>query len=306
MNKKILIMSLCIILIIAIGSSIVFANLNRSEKQDSQTPNLEGTVDIDETYVKVDMQKARGMKDTDEETINTANTYLEKYNLTNEHLSDKATVEVYRNNLDSITETVISESGMRVKLNQETNELLSYSSSKCEFEKCTLSKTEIEKMAWKLLENFVNSSDYTLTSLEQFDEEIYLVKFDKKCGKYVNVGEHIGFSFAPQTSEILTFSKKDIPFANNEIVISEENAKENAKKYLEKSTANAISSISLEIVQPNSALKPALKDGRVYLKSTETRLAYVCTFSNQSQTQIFIDCTTGEVIGANGMLGGEF
>lgn len=79
MNKKILIMSLCIILIIAIGSSIVFANLNRSEKQNGQVPNLEGTVDIDETYIKVDMQKARGMKDTnDEETINTANTYLSK------------------------------------------------------------------------------------------------------------------------------------------------------------------------------------------------------------------------------------
>ena len=78
-----------------------------------------------------------------------------------------------------------------------------------------------------------------------------------------------------------------------------------AKKYLEKSVATEMT-ISLDIVMPNYGLNDALLDGRLYKHANQTRLAYVCSFNNEAQTKIYIDCTTGEAIGTSRLLGGEF
>ena len=301
MNKKVLIVSLCAILGIS-GSTFVFANLNTKEQKLMEALDLTKTTTMDQSYIKLDA------KNIDEgKYIKIANQYLTDFKLTNNKLdnSKKITVSIYQNNLETLQEIVISNSDMIVKLNGETGELLSYINQKTSFAKNTLSKDSVKEKALDLFENFAKLEDYELISLEEFDDEIYLAKFCKKYGEYYNPGELISFSFAPQTSEIVTFSSKKIPFAKNEIKLSTDDARTIAKKYLEKSVATEMT-ISLDIVMPNYGLNDALLDGRLYKHANQTRLAYVCSFNNEAQTKIYIDCTTGEAIGTSRLLGGEF
>lgn len=311
MNKKILIILSGAIFLIILISSIVFANSINKDAQEIKELNLKDTVNIDDTYIKLDSKNTKSASSMNREDeiakMKVANKYLETFKLTDKKINTTDTkIEVYRNNLENITETVISNPDMIVTLNNDTGKLISYINNKTNFEKNTLSKASIESKALEMLSNIANSNEYKLIMLEQFDEEIYRAKFAKTYGKYVNPGELVSFSFAPQTSEVVTFAQKSVPFANNEIKLSESDAKKIAEKYLEKSTASEISSISLEIVQPNSNLAEPLPNGQVYKNATQTRLAYVCNFNNSSKTQIYIDCTTGEAIGADMILGGDF
>lgn len=311
MNKKILIISLAAIFLIILISSIVFADSINKISQKTKELNLKDTVNIDDTYIKLDSKNTKGTNSMNKENeiakIKVADKYLETFKLTNKKINTaNTTVEVYKNNLNNITEAVISNSDMIVTLNNDTGELISYINNKTSFEKNTLSKASVQTKALEILKNIDNSNEYELISLEQFDEEIYQAKFGKRYGKYINPGELISFSFAPQTSEIVTFAQKSVPFANNEVKLSEEDARKIVQDYLEKSTATEISSISLEIVQPNYALNEKLENGNLYKNPNQTRLAYVCNFNNSAQTKIYIDCTTGEAIGADLLLGGDF
>lgn len=311
MNKKILIISSGAIFLIVLISSIVFANSINKISQETKELNLKDTVNIDDTYIKLDTKSTKSENSMDKvnETtkIQVADKYLETFKLTNKKINTaNTTVEIYKNNLNNITEAVIYNSDMIVTLNNDTGELISYINNKNSFDKNTLSKSSVKTKAFEILKNIDGSNEYELISLEQFDEEIYQAKFAKKYGKYINIGELISFSFAPQTSEIVTFAQKSVPFANNEIKLSEEDARKIAQNYLEKSTATEILSISLEVVQPNYALNEALENGKLYKTPNQTRLAYVCNFNNSAQTKIYIDCTTGEAIGADLLLGGDF
>jgi hypothetical protein len=284
-------------------SSLVLAALTN----DKSEINLKNTISIDDSYVKVNTNSKSLNALNTASSIQKADTYLTTFKLTDKKIdTTDTTVSIYQNNLDSITETVISNKDMIVKLNSKTGELISYISNETNFEKNTLSEKEIEKKALKILKNIANPEEYELILLEQFDDEIYRVKFSKKYGEHVNPGELISFSFAPQTSEIITFAQKSVPFANNQVILTEENARQIAEQYLDKSKATAISSVSLEIVKPNSGLEQPLTNGQLYIKSQETRLAYVFTFNNSARTKIFIDSTTGQAIGMDKTLGGDF
>ena len=284
-------------------SSLVLATLTNDESEI----NLKNTISIDDSYIKVNTSSRSLNALNTASSIQKADTYLTTFKLTDKKIdTTDATVSVYQNNLDSITETVISNKDMIVKLNSKTGELISYISNETEFEKNTLSEKEIEKKALEILKNIANPNEYELVLLEQFDDEIYRVQFAKKYGERVNVGELISFSFAPQTSEIVTFAQKAVPFANNQVALTEETARQIAQQYLDRSTATEISAVSLDIIQPNSGLEPALTNGQVYVKNNQARLAYIFTFNNSAETQIYIDCTTGEVIGTDKILGGDF
>lgn len=307
MNRKFLIISACVILVLAIGTSIVLANFNSKENKVAISKDI---IDIDDSYVKLntDNSNEKSLSATrNENCIQSANNYLTTFNLTNKRINaNDSKIEIYQNNLENRTELVISNSDMIMKLNNETGKLISFINNKTVFEENTLSNENIRAKAFQILQTVTDSEDYELIMLEPFDEEIYRAKFAKKYGDYINVGELISFSFAPQTSEIVTFAQKDIPFANNQIKINQEEARRIAEKYLENSTATEIESVTLKIVQPNHELKEALSSGKVYRNAPQTRLAYVFTFNNSAQTQLYVDCSTGETIGADKILGGDF
>lgn len=299
MNKKILIISLCIILLVIVGSSIVFADFHISETKENLA--LKNSISIEESYVQVNTRSINA-----KENIQLAEYYLTTFNLTDKKFNaNETTIAVFNNNLESLTETVISNSDMIVKLNSETGDLISYINNKTTFEKNTLSKAIVRERALEIFKNIENEGKYELILLEQFDDEIYQAKFCKKYGEYVNPGELISFSFAPQTLEVVTFARKSVPFANNEIKISESQARTIAEEYFDKSSKYSMS-ISLEIVQPNAGAAEPLENNFVYQKATQTRLAYVCKFNNSSATKLYIDSTTGQVIGMDIILGGAF
>ena len=104
-----------------------------------------------------------------------------------------------------------------------------------------------------------------------------------------------GTSYLVRNATDLDMSGGNVTFKNNN----------QAEKYLTKSTATDMD-VSIEIVIPNYSLKTNLEYNQVYKNPTETRLAYVYKFNNDSQTMLYIDCSTGEVIGCDMLLGGDF
>ena len=139
----------------------------------------------------------------------------------------------------------------------------------------------------------------------QFDEEIWRASFVKKYDELINPEENVKFSFAPQTKEIVTLAVNSINYDNNEVLISKEEAEKIAQNYLAQSTADKMT-MEIGIVRPNYFFEKKLNPGKLYKKVNYTRKAYIFTFNNVSKSKIYIDCTTGEVIGGDIIMGGEF
>lgn len=127
-----------------------------------------------------------------------------------------------------------------------------------------------------------------------------MAKSFKKYGKYINSGEMISFSFLPQENKIAGYTKREIPFANNEIKLTEGEAKQMAQNYLKENLKkNEIEEmkVTIEIVNPSIDTRKSLGVGQVYTVAKQTRLAYVCEFNDSYQTTVKVDCTTGDILG---------
>lgn len=271
MKKVRLFILLLIILIIAVGCYIGFKNSNKKEDPPQELSK--------------------------ESLVELANTYLDTYKFTDKRFSSESTeIRNYKDDVDNIEVISIYDSNISVEIDKNTNQFLSFMGDISDnLKECNLSEQEIEKRAWELLGKFANVDDYKLRSLDQFDEEIYMAKFAKKYGEYANMGECINFSFAPQTSELIGFHKKYIPFADNKIILKEEHARKIAMKHIGETTATEIN-VSLEIVRANNGTG----EGKKY--RNETRLAYICKFNDRDETEVYVDCTTGEILGMSQLL----
>lgn len=303
MNKKILIVSLCATIGIA-GSSLAYAKANSKKEKITEKTPTEGTIHIDNTYVKLEEQNYSSRNNVSKNYATIGNECLARLNITSTTF-DNPTIEKYKNNMEDRTEVVISDANMMVKLDNESGELLSYIHKNTKYKENTLNEDEVKKIAIELFDTFEDCKNYKLCSLEQFDEELYLAKFFKKYDEYTNPGEMISFGFSPEEKEIVSFTKKSMPFAKNEIKISASEAYNIALPYLEASVATDMTS-NLKVVVPNSGALPVLEGDYVYKKASETRLAYVFEFNNPDKTIIYVDATNGEIIGIDFLLGGEF
>ena len=300
MNKKALII-LFFILFVIICSSIVFANFIAREEKVPEKLDLSGTVSMQGSYVKLSTKDINN-----EQYVKIANASLDDLPLTDKQFDlSNVNVSAYKDNVNSLTVIVLLNDDMKVSLNGETGELISYLKKNSKCPKNTLSESVIKNKALELFNNFTESNEYELSFLEPFDDELYIAKFFKKYGEFTNPGERITLSFSPETSEIISFSKTSVPFANNEVKITEDKASEIAIQYMDDSSATDMT-VSLEIVTPNYGLNKPLMNTFLYKNSNQTRLAYVFRFNNDAKTEIYIDCTTGTTIGTNGILGGEF
>ena len=144
-----------------------------------------------------------------------------------------------------------------------------------------------------------------MTLIETYDDEVWRAEFTKKYGDKYCAGESVKFSFAPESNEIVTLAINNIKYANNETKITEEQASNIAEKYLDKSSADNMT-ITKEIIRPNFFYKQLEGDSNIYANIEQYRNAYVFTFDNEAQSQVYIDCSTGEVLGGNMKLGGEY
>lgn len=287
--KKYLIASvMAVSLLVAIVGITIFAH--NSKILTPSTP-----VDVNQTYIENSTTSSK------EDSIQIANQLLDKYNITVPH-TENTSIEVkqYTNKLKGRQETSVSSKDYIVTYNTTTQDFISYINNKTSFEKIIMAKSDIKAVALEIFNN-INSdefSNYTLTLLEAFDDEIYRANFTKKYGDLLNNAESISFSFAPQSKEIVTFAVNRCLYADNEIKVTEAEAKEIASNFKSIYNSNKVS-VKIEIVIPNHFYSEIPEENKLYKDSTVCRKAYVIYANDTLDTRIYVDCTTGEIIGGD-------
>lgn len=311
MKKKTFIIILLVLISTVILGTLAFATIGNNEKQEKILTGKK-IVSVQESYKEVEdssrsISNGKAVND-DNVVLDKANEYLENINMNSTTFTiQNSTIQKFNNALESKQELVISNEEATIKIDSQTGELLSFVNNKNNFAVNTLSDIAIEQKAIEIFNNLTNvdKENYTLLYVEKFDDEIWRAGFGKKYGDLINSAESVKFSFCPQTSEIVTLAVNRTGFDDNDIVLSEKDARKIAQPYLNKSIASSMD-IQIEIVNPNYFYEEVSNDGSVYVNINRARRAYVCTFNNESKSQIFIDCTTGEVIGGNMIAGGEY
>ena len=122
--------------------------------------------------------------------------------------------------------------------------------------------------------------------------------------EFGNPGEAVALSICPATKELNTLTIRDNKYEHNQIKITEEQAREIASKYLERSKATGIKKVTTEIIKPNLLFEE--EKGKIYKEIKGMRKAYVVWFNNTDKSRVYIDVTTGEVIGGDFLQGGIF
>lgn len=287
MKKYLIVSALVVASLVAVAGIAVFANNSKLL--------LSTFTNVDKTYVEV------ATKTSKESSIEIANQLLNKYNINVPQAKDgDIEVKQYTNNLKGREETSVSSKDYIITYNTTTQDLISYINNKTSFEKTTMSKKDIENIALELFNNVKSDefSNYTLTFLEAFDDEIYRAKFTKKYGELLNNAESISFSFSPESKEIVTFAVNKCIYADNEIKITESQAREIALNFKNISSGNKIT-VKIEIVRPNHFYSEIPAENKLYKEANVTRKAYVIYANDAVDTRIYVDCTTGEIIGGS-------
>lgn len=311
MTKKTFIILLLVLIATVILGTLAFATIGNNEEQEKILTGKK-IMSVQESYKEVE-DSSKSISNSkavtnDNAVLNKANEYLENINVdSTTFTTQNSTIQKFNNALESKQELVISNEKATIKIDSQTGELLSFVNNKNNFTVNTLSDTAIQQKAIEIFNNLdnIDKENYKLLYVEKFDDEIWRAGFGKKYGDLINSAESVKFSFCPQTSEIVTLAVNRIEFDDNKIVISENDARRIAQPYLNKSIATNMD-IKVEIVNPNYFYEEASDDGSIYANINRTRRAYICTFNNESKSQVFIDCTTGEVIGGNMIAGGEY
>lgn len=282
-----------VLAIVCITLAIIRITFKADIEEENGKLELFDVINIDETRVELTDKKVDR-----EKYINLANRQLEDLNLTDKRFesNENTKISAYKNNKEFLEEICLSDDNMNVTINSKNDELIDYRKKNINFKKNTFNEDKVKEKALEILKSFQMDSEYELTILNEFDDEIYMAKFFKKHGNYINRGEMISFSFSPEENKIAGYAKKDIPFANNEIKITEEQAKKTAKEYL-KNMETTEMDITIKIVIPTLDTNKSLGFSQVYTNAKQTRLAYVCEFDDTYKTTVYVDCTTGEIIG---------
>lgn len=140
-----------------------------------------------------------------------------------------------------------------------------------------------------------NTTNYSLVKVEEKETYFPTAWFESLLNKRI-----IFFAFNPETLEILNMgNQKMILSQNNEVKITEEQAKSIAIKKVSKSLQD-IKDIKLDEVVPNEFFKQNDEDA-FYTILDYKRRAFIVTFNDMYSTQVYVDATTGEVIGGNGV-----
>lgn len=315
-NKIFLVSIIGLLFIIVIFSSIgvsayIQQNDNFASAKTSFANSTLNVVSVDKIYTKLDTSDIEKLKiNTEKKAISVANNYLKNMTskLTKISGDEEFQIKYSHSGLMLRNEVTLDNSKYSMTLNADTGELINYSKHISDFPKCTLSEYQIKTIAQELFEqaDLCDAQAYEMVYLEEYDEGIWRAGFIKKYGDLLNYGESVKFHFIPETREIWILGINNIEYANNEVLVSEATVRNIANKYLEKSVATDMK-IYLDIVRPNELFSSnELRKDKVYSFGQVMRKAYVCEFNNDAKTQLYIDCTTGQLIGGDAILGGEF
>ena len=285
MKKKKVFLTTALLGSVIIGSSaLVFAAQENVQKSILSGGAKLSNEDARSSIVQIEKSKSNVAKDT---TMKVETRSLEQGNVLKE---DKYNDKKIWTVSDNYSET---------KIDAETGELVQVLSKKQEYTDSNCTEEEAKEIADELygkLDIKEEYKEYQLNGIVKFDEELWIANFSKKYGDLYNDFESVKVTFAPADKEVKIVSviKQGI-YENNTVSISEEDARNIAKNQID---SNSNSNVKLTIVQPNYFFK----DNENYLTYKEvekTRTAYVVSFEDENKTIVYVDATTGEVIGGD-------
>ena len=284
----------CIVLLsIILALTVVFA----TDDKQIDIISKDETINVENGYEKKELvQNARKSENI--------KYFLNEINVSHNNFENIKSYEV-KDNINDLELIEYSNDDFILSVNKKTNELRSYINNKTSFPKCNLSKNEVESKAIELFSTFKikDKKDYILNYVTKFDDEIWRANFVKSYDGLKNPGEAINIAFAPTTNEIITLAIIKNEYNNNEIKISEEDALKIAQKYINKSVTPKVKEVKIDIIKPNQMFKKVVEN-KMYKHINKMRKSYVIILENDSK--IYVDVTTGEILGGDCILGGEF
>lgn len=301
MKKKLLFLLTILLVIITTGAVMGYSKYNTERITALKKQNIDDTNNkLQITEDKVELSK--------EDIINKATEYQieiekdkQKYDITKYNVKNiESKVTLQKNGSKDRIEAVVDNGKSVININANTGDLLCYKLKDADPEPVTKNEDEINNIAHNIFAVLGIHADYEIYYLEKFDDEIWRAGFAKKYGNDYNPGQTVRFSFSPESKEIITLNINDIPFDDNIINISQNEAYEIAKEYMNKFNATSME-CDLKIIQPNYFWD---KNGNKYAKVDSMRRTYVFTCNNESKNIIYVDATTGEITGGDMILGG--
>lgn len=301
MNKKKVILTTTLLAGVLVGSSaLVFAtqdNLQRSILYGGAKLNSK-----DATNSIVQIEKSES-KLSEEQIIQLAEKY-ERYitkdtstQAQTRSLNQGNTLKEYKYNDQKIW--TISNDYAETKIDAETGDLIQTLSKKQEYTDSNCDETEAKEIAIELYNNLDIKDEYKcyqLNGIIKFDEELWIANFSKKYGNLYNDYESVKLTFAPGDEQVKIVSIiNQGTYENNSVNITEGDAINIAKQQVK---LNCNSNIKLAIVRPNYFFKDP--DNYLTYKKVETlRTAYVVNFEDENNTIVYVDASTGEIIGGD-------
>lgn len=301
MNKKKVILTTALLGSMIIGSSaLVFATQDNLQKSI-----LSGGVKLNNEEVRnsiVQVEKSES-KLSEEQIVQLA----EKYE---KNVTKDTTMQIQVRSLEqgnTLKEDkyndkkiwTVSDNYTETKIDAETGDLIQTLSKKQEYTDSNCTEDEAKVIANELYKNLDIKNeykDYQLNGIIKFDDELWIANFSKKYGDLYNDFESVKVTFAPADKQvkIVSIINQGI-YENNSVSISEDEAKDIAKKQI---NSNSNSKVKLAIVQPNYFFKD--KNNYLTYKEVEkTRTAYIVSIEDENKTIVYVDATTGEVIGGD-------
>lgn len=221
--------------------------------------------------------------------------YMKTNRLIKEDESDLK-VQLVTNNVTNEKFYRVTGSGARIEILQDSGELKSYiNSNPTEYvESSVFEKEKIQNIANEILNTndlFENNRGYKIIEIKEKSSYYPTVWFEN------NLNNKLMFIILnPENKEILAIGTKTKPISeNNEIKIDGQKAKNIAIKQVNLSEDAVLSVIQSEVM-PNEMF---LESGESYSKLNIMRNAYIVSFDTEVELQVYVDATTGEVIGGN-------
>lgn len=301
MNKKKVILTTALLGSMIIGSSaLVFATQDNLQKSILSGGIKLSNDDVRNSIVQVDKSES---KLSEGQIVQLAKKY-------EKNITKDTTMQIQSRSLDqgnTLKEDkysdkkiwTISDNYAETKIDAETGDLVQTLSKKQEYTDSNCTEEEAKQIANELysgLDIKEEYKNYKLNGIVKFDEELWIANFSKKYGNLYNDFESVKVTFAPADKEvkIISIINQGV-YENNSVNISEEDAKNIANKQI---NSNSDSHVKLTIVKPNYFFKDK-ENYLTYKEPEKTRTAYVVSFEDENKTMVYVDATTGEVIGGD-------
>ena len=331
-KSKILKMVATFVLTIGITTSLVYAGSKVYEKIFKEPEKIENFIQ----ELKVSEEDLKNII-SKQDAIESAKKEIKRFGLEVKE-EDITKVEIVKApNYDQIT-YLIETSKLQINVDAKTSKLINFNIENGytseEIEKLTSSKEEIIEVAKNKLKEYGFGEEYKLSYIscnnQDNQEKAYFwyLWFSKEYDGLSNPAETINITIIPKVNLVTRLNIIDEPFDNNEVVISKEEAI-NIAKEKEKiiNTENykveaCEAELAIRRINPEVYLKEnnlsrgnetvTLEDGtkfsyNVYKMNGRARRAYVVEFSYGEEREfnrkreIYVDATTGEVIGGEGI-----